>query len=50
MTLLTGESRRFGFAPVFFIDGPNRLSDEEWAARFKELEWIRREEAKGNRS
>ena len=30
-----------------FCDG---LSDEEWAMRLKELEWIRKEEAKANGS
>lgn len=27
------------------ITNPDALSDQEWAARFKELEWIRRKEA-----
>lgn len=27
------------------IADPDSLSDEEWAMRFKELEWIRRREA-----
>jgi hypothetical protein len=31
------------------IPDPESLSDEEWAMRWKELEWIRREEAKANR-
>ncbi|MBP3354438.1 MAG: hypothetical protein J6L02_07305 [Bacteroidales bacterium] len=31
------------------IPNPDSLSDEEWAARFRELEFIRREEAKANR-
>jgi hypothetical protein len=31
------------------IQDPESLSDEEWAMRWKELEWIRREEAKANR-
>jgi hypothetical protein len=26
------------------------LSDEEWAARFQELQWIRQEEAKRQRA
>jgi hypothetical protein len=30
------------------IPDPDILSDEEWAARVKELEWIRRMEAKQN--
>lgn len=28
------------------ITDPDSLSDEEWAMRFKELEWIRKREAK----
>ena len=28
------------------IERPEDLTDEEWAMRIKELEWIRREEAK----
>lgn len=28
---------------------PDGLSDEEWAARLKELEWLRQEEAKANK-
>jgi hypothetical protein len=31
------------------IPDPDSLSDEEWAMRFKELEWIREREAKGNK-
>jgi hypothetical protein len=31
------------------IPDPDSLSDEQWAMRFKELEWIREQEAKGNR-
>lgn len=31
------------------ITDPDSLSDEEWAMRFRELEYIRREEAKANR-
>ena len=31
------------------IPDPDSLSDEEWAARFRELEFIRREEAKANK-
>jgi len=27
---------------------PDSLSDDEWACRVKELEWIRKKEAKGN--
>lgn len=27
------------------IADPDSLSDEEWAMRFKELEWIRKREA-----
>lgn len=27
------------------ISDPDSLSDEEWAMRFKELEWIRKREA-----
>lgn len=30
----------------FHIQNPEDLTDEEWAMRLKELEWIRREEAK----
>lgn len=30
------------------IADPDGLSDEEWAMRLKELEWIRKEEAKAN--
>jgi len=30
------------------ISDPDSLSDEEWAMRIKELEWIRTEEAKAN--
>ncbi len=26
---------------------PDTLTDEEWAARVKELEWLRKTEAKG---
>jgi hypothetical protein len=32
------------------ITDPDSLSDEEWAMRFRELEYIIREEAKANRS
>lgn len=31
------------------IPDPDSLTDEEWAGRFRELEFIRREEAKANR-
>jgi hypothetical protein len=31
------------------IPDPDALSDEEWAARLTELEWIRKEEAKANK-
>ncbi|MDR1370938.1 MAG: hypothetical protein LBJ72_12575 [Dysgonamonadaceae bacterium] len=31
------------------ISDPDSLTDEEWAARYKELEFIRKEEAKANR-
>jgi len=30
------------------IQDPDSLSNEDWAARIKELEWIRVQEAKGN--
>lgn len=30
------------------ITDPDVLTDEEWAARFSELVWIRQEEAKAN--
>lgn len=30
----------------FHIPDPEDLSDEEWAMRVRELEWIRREESK----
>ena len=28
---------------------PDSLSDEEWAMRYKELIWLREQEAKGNK-
>jgi hypothetical protein len=31
------------------IADPDSLSDEEWAMRIKELEWIRTKEKEGNR-
>ncbi len=31
------------------VSDPDSLTDEEWAARLRELEWIRREEAKANK-
>jgi hypothetical protein len=31
------------------VSDPDSLSDEEWAMLVKELEWIRKEEAKKNR-
>lgn len=31
------------------VADPEGLSDEEWAMRVKELEWVRKEEAKANR-
>jgi hypothetical protein len=31
------------------IADPDSLSDEDWAARIKELEWIREQEAKGKK-
>ena len=31
------------------ITDPDSLSDEEWAARYKELEYIRRKEAEANK-
>ena len=31
------------------VSDPDSLSDEEWAARFRELEWIRQQEAKANK-
>ena len=34
----------------FHIARPEDLCDEEWAMRVKELEWVRKEEAKANRS
>jgi hypothetical protein len=30
------------------INDPDSLSDQEWAERWAELQWIRKEEAKGN--
>jgi hypothetical protein len=30
------------------IQNPEELLDEEWAARIKELEWIRQQEAKAS--
>jgi len=30
------------------ISDPDSLTDEEWAMRIKELEWVRSEEAKAN--
>jgi hypothetical protein len=30
----------------FDIDDPDALSDEEWAERWHELQWIRNDEAK----
>lgn len=32
------------------IADPDNLNDTEWAMRFAELVWIRKEEAKGNKS
>jgi len=31
------------------IADPDSLTDQEWAMRVKELEWIREEEAKANK-
>lgn len=31
------------------ISDPEDLSDEEWAMRVKEMEWLRQEEAKANK-
>lgn len=31
------------------VADPESLDDEQWAMRVKELEWIRKEEAKANR-
>lgn len=31
------------------VSDPDSLTDEEWAAHLRELEWIRREEAKANK-
>ncbi|MGN0187425.1 MAG: hypothetical protein ACI392_06750 [Paludibacteraceae bacterium] len=31
------------------VSEPDSLSDEEWAMRLKELEWIRRKEAETNK-
>lgn len=31
------------------IARPEDLTDEEWAMRVRELEWVRKEEAKANR-
>ena len=31
------------------IAEPESLSDEQWAMRVKELEWVRKEEAKANK-
>ena len=31
------------------LKGINDLTDEEWAMRVRELEWVRKEEAKANR-
>lgn len=30
------------------IADPDSLTDEEWAMRIKELEWVRKEEEKAN--
>lgn len=31
------------------IPNPEELTDTEWAQRLKELEWVRRQEAKANK-
>jgi len=31
------------------IPDPDSLSDQEWAMRWKELDWIRQQEAKANK-
>ena len=31
------------------VSDPDSLTDEEWAARLRELEWIRHQEAKVNK-
>ncbi len=31
------------------IPDPDSLSDEEWALKFKEIEWVRTQEAKHNK-
>ena len=31
------------------VSDPDSLTDEEWAARLRELEWIRYQEAKANK-
>ena len=31
------------------IADPDSLTDEEWAMRFRELEWIRKSEAEANK-
>ena len=31
------------------IAEPENLTDEEWVMRVKELEWVRKEEAKANK-
>jgi hypothetical protein len=31
------------------VADPDSLEDEEWASLFRDLEWIREKEAKGNR-
>jgi len=33
----------------FHIPNPDSLTDEEWAQSIKELEWIRKEEARANK-
>ena len=35
---------------IYFMGvNPDQLSDEEWAARVKELEYLRKKEAEGNK-
>lgn len=40
---------RYGLMIVGNVAEPETLSDEQWAMRVKELEWVRKEEAKANK-
>jgi hypothetical protein len=45
---MAGKDNPLKFNEVILNDIPKELSDTEWAARLKELEWIRKQEAKAN--